>query len=302
MIQTRTNYIKNSQLGSREVKNLILKYLYKSGVDLNLKYETIRADKDLDNIKDNDYIICPRFSGTRTWILFFSVDDHYYAVNFPKHSQRKKEDLIIHPIDINVSPLFYRGTIMEGIYFRMDDHRYLVIDEVYMLAGQDETLKPKDDRLNNLSSFIKKNTNVNPYYNIFVSQFFNINKKSLRDLYEKIKSDPKIQEIIFYPKYHGKKIYNYSIIDADLIDNVIKVAQFLLEKTPSPDVFNLLSPTSRCKIDIAFIPDIATSKKCKTWFKDNNCKELLVKCHMDMGKKKWIPMEIIESDMNDIDK
>lgn len=298
MTQPSSDYVKNYKLGSQDTKNKILKYLYSSTINLNLKYENIANNKDLDNIKYNDYVICPRFSGTRSWIIFFNVDNDYYAVNFPKHSQKKKEDLFIHPIDMSVSKEFYRGTIMEGIFFRMEDERYLVIDEVYKLAGEDQLLKPKEDRLNHLTHYIKTSTNANPNFHMYVSQYFNINKKSLKDLYEKIKADPKIQEILFYPKLYGGKIYNYTIIDSDLIDNVVKLATFYLQKTGSPDVYNLLSIGSKTKIDTAHIPDMETSKKCKQWFKFNKTKELTVKCQMDLDKKKWVPLEIIEEDLD----
>ncbi|XWV24826.1 mg600 protein [Tupanvirus deep ocean] len=297
MSETLVKYVKNANLGSREVKNKILKYLYSSNINLNLKYEIITNIKDLDNIKDNDYIICPRFGGTRSWILFFQIDNNYYAVNFPKHSQRKKEDLYIHPIEMSVSKQFYRGTIMEGIFFKMDEKKYLVVDEVYMLEGQNQLLKPKDDRLNYLKKYFQTYTNINENYYMYVSQYFTLSKSSLKELYEKIKSDPKIQDIIFYPKIFGRKIYNYTIIDSDLVDNVIKLSQFYMQKTASPDVFNLLAPNSKNKIDIAYIPDTYTSKMCRQWFKDNKAKELLVKCQMDMEKKKWVPIELVEQEI-----
>ncbi|AEX61782.1 putative mRNA capping enzyme [Megavirus courdo11] len=101
--------IKNAGLGTREVKNLVLKYLYSSRVNLNLRHEYIKNEKDLDNIRDNDYIVCPRFSGTRSWILFFKSEyDIYYAVNFPKHSQKKKNILIYFP-----SMLLYQKIFIE---------------------------------------------------------------------------------------------------------------------------------------------------------------------------------------------
>jgi len=290
--------IKNANLNSRAVKNKILNYLYTSNINTSLKYEPISNIKDMENIKNNDYIICPRFRGTRSWIIFFRTGDNFYAVNFPKHSKRKREDLQIHPIDISVSKEFYRGTIMEGIYFRIDKKRYLVIDEVYLLAGENQLLKPKDDRLNNLIQYIKTSTNMNPNFFMYVSQYYSVGKKSLKDLYEKIKADPKIQEIIFYPKFYSRKIYSYTIIDSDLVDTIIKLTQFRLQKTKSPDVYNLLSTTTNNKIDIAYVPDMETSKKCKQWFKDNKAKELLVKCQMDMDKKKWIPLELIEDDLD----
>lgn len=298
MTHNTGKYPKNLQINTKEVKNKILKYLYSSQVNLNLKYENIMSDNDLDDIRDNDYIVCPRFSGTRSWIIFFKDGENYYAVNFPKHSQRKREDLMIHPIDINVHPSFYLGTIMEGIFYRIEDYRYLTVDEVYILAGQNQLLKAKDDRLNYLNSFIKNSISVNPYFNIMVSQYYSIGKKSLQTMYEKIKSDSKIQEIIFYPKIYGRKIYTYTLIDTDLIDNIVKLTYFRLQKTTSPDVYNLLATESGNKVDIAYIPDMATSKKCKQWFKDNKNKELLVKCQMDINKKKWVPIEMVETDID----
>nr|URM62139.1 mRNA capping enzyme [Mimivirus sp.] len=99
--------IKNAGLGTREVKNLVLKYLYSSRVNLNLRHEYIKNEKDLDNIRDNDYIVCPRFSGTRSWILFFKSEyDIYYAVNFPKHSQKKKNILIYFPLMLLYQKIF----------------------------------------------------------------------------------------------------------------------------------------------------------------------------------------------------
>lgn len=290
-------YFKNEALNSWEIKNKILKYLYSSHINLSLKHEIISSPKHLDNIRDNDYIICPRFNGIRSWIIFFHINNNYYAVNFPKHSQRKRDDLHIYPIDVSVHEDFYLGTIMEGIFFRMDEKKYLVIDEVYMLSGINQLLKSKDDRLNNLLQYIKKNTNINPNYQLYVSQYYNIDDKSLMDLYEKIKSDPKIQEIIFYPKMYGRKIYTYTIIDSDLVDNVIKLSKFYMQKTNSSDVYILYSIKNGNKVDIAYIPDISTSKKCKQWYKDFKTNKLLVKCQMDMNKKKWIPIEIVEEDL-----
>lgn len=292
-------YNKNSNLGSPVVKNKILKYLY-SKVSSIIKHECIAGEKDLNNIRDNDYIICPRFRGTRSWIIFFRSGDEYYAVNFPQHSQRKKQELFIHSLDISVTKDFYYGTVMEGIFFKMDENKYLIIDEVYLLAGENQLLKPKDDRLAYLSKYLTENMLRNPTYNMYVSQFFQTDKTNLKELYEKIKNDTNIQEIIFYPKIFGRKIYSYTIIDTDLVDNVIKISSFRMQKTENPDVYKLLTIKYATKIGIAYIPDIETSKKCKSWFKHNKCKELVVKCQMDMEKKKWVPIELVEQDIDDI--
>ncbi|MEM0354037.1 MAG: hypothetical protein QXW79_00510 [Thermoplasmata archaeon] len=280
-------YSKNQNLNLPNVRKKIFRYVYQY-VKTELYFETISSNKDLDYIRNNDYIICPEFNGTRVLIIFVRFGNQYYAVNFFK---RKNGN--IHPIDITVSKEFYNGTIMEGIFFRMDEKRYLIVDEVYLLAGHNQLLKSKDDRLTELSTFIVKNTIINPKYNMYVSQFFHIDKEGLSSLYEKIKSDPKIQRIIFYPKIYGKKIYCYTIIDDDLVDQIIKTALFHMQSTPNPDVYYLFSPNSKIKSGIAYIPDIETSKKCKMWFKIKKSKELLVRCKMDMDKKKWIPLELV---------
>lgn len=77
----------------------------------------------------------------------------------------------------------------------------------------------------------------------------------------------------------------------------MRFAQYMLQKTEHPDVYNLLSVSTGKKVELAYIPDMETSKRCKQWFKDNKTKELLVKCQMNMDKKKWIPIELIEEDV-----
>ncbi|BCS83284.1 putative mRNA-capping enzyme [Cotonvirus japonicus] len=297
---SKINRIKNLNLGSRDTKMRVLKYLYSTGINMNIKHNFIAGENDLNAIRDNDYVICPRFSGTRSWIIFFKGDDDvYYAVNFPKHGYKKREEINIFPVNVSVSEKFYNGTIMEGIYFKMDKKRYLIVDELYMLKGHNQLLKSKTDRLDLLTRKFKKSVMVNPTYSMLVSQYFHIDKQNIKELYDKIKSDISIQEIIFYPNTYGKKIYSYTIIDHDLIDNVIKVSQLFLEKTSSPDVYNIYYINSDKKIDVAYIPDMETSKKCKQWFKETREKKLLVKCKKDMINKKWIPVELIEQDLLD---
>lgn len=296
MSYSSSQYSKNENLSSADVKNKILKYLYTNIVS-DVKHEIIKNENDLDNIRNNDYLICPRFKGTRSWILFFTLEDKYYAVNFPKHSQKKKEALRIHAIEIGISKELYRGTIMEGIYFGVGNYKYLIIDEIYLLAGENQMLKPKDDRLNFLSRNIKKFIVVNECYQMYVSQFYYCNKKSLEDLYEKIKSDDKIQEITFYPKISNNKIYSYVILDSDVVDNIIKRKVFNMHKTNNPDVYQLSSHRKNKKIGIAYIPTLDLSKKCKQWYKDAKKTDLLVKCQLDLVKNKWIPMEILEEDV-----
>lgn len=277
--------IKNADLQLVSVRQKLVDYLH-NNIDLPKRPFQITNEQDLVDIRDNDYIVCPRLVGTVCWILFCKFDNYYYAVNFPKKNPRH-----IHPINIGVVKDFYSGTIMEGVYYSDGYNHFLVIDEVYLFAGATQLLKSKDDRLTELAERINKDS-VNEYtYKMHVSKYYQIDKKNLQELFDYIKADEKVREIMFYPKIYGRKIYRYGIMNYDIVDHVIKNSKFLLQKTNNPDVYNLLLLTGE-KIDIAYIPDIETSKTCKRWFKASSKDEaILVKCQYHFEMKKWIPKD-----------
>lgn len=292
---TAPNHKKNINLNTAKTKSKILNYL--SGhIDHKSKPCLIKNEQDLDRIRDQDYIICPQIDGIRSWIVFVKLDDCYYAVNFPKNTARDN-NIPIHPVGISVGKEFYAGTIMEGTFYAIDENKYIIIDEVYLFAGQNQLLKPKDDRLNYLSGCFSQRTMRNETYRIYVSEFYQTDKEDLAKLYDKVKSDTKISDIIFYPKNYGKKIYIYSIIDTDLIDDEIKFTTFFVSKTKNTDVYNLSTLDTKKKMGIAYIPDQETSKNCKNWFKNKKTKEVIAKCKWNQEKKKWIPIEVIEEDI-----
>lgn len=301
---TTSEYNKNVNINDPNTKNMILKYLYSKNLKNIQKFSGIQKIVDMDNIRDGDYIVCPRFDGARSWIIFFKSQGaaheipNYYAVSFPKHSQYKKINLKIHTVDISVSRELYNGTIMEGIFYKVANEKFLIIDEVYTLCGQNQLLKSKTDRLNNLSKFLTDNTMQTQNFHMYVCQYFLLTETNLSELYDKIKSDNRIRDLIFYPQIYGRKIYQYTIIDIDINDDIVKIGTFKLQKTSSPDVYNIISFKTNNKIDIAYLPDMATSKKCKQWFKDEKANEITVKCRMNMEYKKWVPFELIETDID----
>lgn len=311
-MQKPEQIFKNRNLNSASVKNRILRYLYRSNINLDTKHEHIVSEKDLDTIRDKEYIVCPRYSGVRSWIMFFRDNTNYYAVNFPKHNQHRKDILQIHPVDIVVSSDLYLGTVMEGIYYRDESSRYLAVDEVYTLGGVSQLLRKKTDRLNSLANFFKTNLKANPQYVMYVGQHYAINPMNLSQLHEKIKDENRIQDIIFYPQIYGGVIHSYTIIETDRADDIIKLSEFYMEKTVNPDVYKLLSIDSRTKVDLAYIPDIGTSRMCRDWFVAPRSKakakgakkraqkitELRVRCREDIEKRKWIPIELVEEDLD----
>lgn len=83
------------------------------------------------------------------------------------------------------------------------------------------------------------------------------------------------------------------ITGEDLIDPIIKMSIFKMKKTNKPDAYDLLDISTGKKIDIAIIPDMQTSKKCKKWYSSNKTDILHIKCQFIFDKKKWLPIEIV---------
>ena len=296
-MNSNTNKIKNENLASDEVKNLVLQFLY-TNVDIDVKYTNLTSEDQLQHIAGDDYVICPRYDGVRSWIIFMKHNNHRYAVNLPVHSQFKKLNLNIHiyPIEIAVSEEMYAGTILEGVYFCMENVRHLVIDEVYLLGGSSQLTKTKEYRLEYASNFLKNNTMPNPSYKLIMSQIYKPTKKDLTKCYEKLKNNPSIRSMTFYPNMYGNKIFSYSIVETDLIEDIICYDVFRMKRSDKPDIYYLAEDSEEEVEDrglIAYIPDMSTSKLCKKWF-TKRTKEIKVKCKMD-NDNRWIPIESLEN-------
>jgi hypothetical protein len=94
---------------------------------------------------------------------------------------------------------------------------------------------------------------------------------------------------------HPKKSINNSNILTN--DNTI----YYIEKTDMPDVFNLFTFNKQMnlyeKVDIAYIPNIKTSKFMRELFKDQNIiTKLKMKCFAinKNNKTRWVPTELVK--------
>ena len=290
---------KNIRLYDPKIQDRIFKYL-KSKVTYKPKMLNLTKKSEFDEIKDNDYILCPEYEGVRSWIMFFRMEDCYYAVNFPKYNEGSGKKSAIYPADVMVHKDLYNGTIMEGVYYKSNDgNRYLVIDEIYMYCGQDQLLRSKQDRLEILSKCIKK-FEQNFKFHIYPSLYYKIDKSQLSSLFSNICADEFIRNVIFYPSMIGRNIYRYTIIETDRKEDVVDVSSFIMQKTPNPDVYDLYkSSDSKKKLGIAYISDTAASKKWRAEFKESGKDKLTVKCNYVASKKKWQPIEVIKDKIVD---
>src|SRR5690625_865792 len=119
---------KNFNLNTKSVHNKIIKYLHDHvETDMTKPFRNLNSEHDLEKIRKQEYVVVPRFLGVRSWIIIMRDEDNSnncYAVNFPKQNKRSNE-IKIHPIDCAMDGDLYNGTIMEGIYYRSDNVRYL---------------------------------------------------------------------------------------------------------------------------------------------------------------------------------
>lgn len=280
---------KNYDLDNPTIRTRILRYV--SDHVASKRFELITCRDDLDVIRDNDYVICPSYYGVRSMAVIISRNSQFYAITFTKKGDRRQSSTTLFPIDVAFDRSLYCGTIFDGIFFQHGEVKYFVIDEVYLLEGINQMLKPKDERLNDLSSVFKYKVRQTQNYQIYINRCYDLSSGSLRQLNEKICSDVNINEIVFYPKRHGKKVYSYTILPSDRNEHIVKISVFKMRKTKSPDVFKLYT-LNDTKMGVAYIPDTATSKKCRAWFQDSRKTELRVKCQMSSESAKWIPVEM----------
>lgn len=284
--------IKNKDLNSSFTKQLVVKYVH-DRVDGTVKPTNITKMEDVAAIKKGNYIVVPKHFGERSWMVFMKSDGYYYAVTLPKQNRRNiVNDVRLSPVEVPVEEKLYNGTIVEGTLSITGGIITFIIDEIYYLAGSLQIPKSRSTRMNDFIDGMRTNFGGIQGYNIRVCNFYELDEENLKVFYEKIKLDNTIQDVMFYPQIYGKTIYSYMVTREDLEDQVIRIAVLNMKKTKQPDAYELFDITSGTKIDIAIIPDMQTSRKCKKWFSTNKTDILQVKCRYLFDKKKWLPLEI----------
>lgn len=286
---------KNENLSSTEVKDKIHQYLMQhlpKRIAASKAFTEHEKDTFIEIIKHDDYVVYPRMNGTPVWIVMIKLNDQYYAVNYAKRLNAA-QDITLHALPIQFKSNLYCGTIMEGIYFRVQTKQIIVIEDVFWLHGETQLLKPKDTRMTYLSSQLGQSVKVNLNYTLHVAQHYKINKNGLINLYESIKCNNMIHSIVFCSRKYGKTSFTYTIENDDLKDDIIHMSTFTMIKTKKPDVFTLIHINGQ-KEGIAYIPTMQVSKMCRQWYDKNNCKELSVICQMDNTKRQWVPKQLAQ--------
>ena len=286
---------KNPDIGSHSSFKKIFSYLNNNVKITNHNPIKISSQSDLKIIKENNYYIVPRWNGTYSWMVFTMINDCYYAVTFPKNNKYDGKQRLF-PVDLRGKEVMYDGTIFDGIFYKNHEKnsRHFIVHDVYLLEGRNILNLNRLDRMTMLNGYLNINIQRNPSYDITACVNYFINNESISNLYNTSKMmETNIVSWMFYPHNSGHPTYYYNIQNNDFIIIQNKNRLFIMVKSKIPDVYHLydLHGDKKNKIDIAYIPDITTSKKCASWFEDET--ELKVLCKNVDGK--WIPLQVIDN-------
>jgi hypothetical protein len=289
---------KNIELDNQITRNILFRYFDSFNIK-NYKIIRITKNEDIMNIKRNDYNIYPAYNGARVWLMLYSYNNIYYFVSFSRHILAKRSTTTIFPINNGASKKLYSGTLMEATYFSDNNKKFFIVNDIHCISNEDQSLVDRCEKIKIMKNIFRNNEIVQHDNCIIrVGDNYKIDKFALGDMYEKIKLNPSISEIMFYPNMTDGTIYHYTITPEDIKDKHIRGCVFLLRKKKS-DAYEVINTKTLRKIDLAYIPDLQTSKMCAGWFKDNlHTKELLVMCYFDNEQNKWIPKYLADDDTN----
>jgi hypothetical protein len=274
IMNSTTHDKKNQNLNNINIQKKIFKYLMDHIP--KRKYDPIKIHNwdDVREIKENVYYVVPKFIGAYSWMLFLNIDNCYFAITI--HKKSINNQFRIYPIDACGRKPIYDGTIIDGIFFKKPDtnQKYFIINEVYYLEGRNMTNISRMDRMSIISEYIKENIQRSPNYYIAVCNNYQLTEDGITDVYNVSKNDKQICGWLFYPSYYSgnNHVFYYPFQFNDFVITQEQNKIFLMVKTNRVDGYQLYELDTNQKIGIAYIPNIATSHKCKSWFTNEDNK------------------------------
>lgn len=298
---------------SNDEKNHLLSYIYNKINLSDLKYKILESESDLIDIKKG-YYVSPNYNGINCLLVFFKSSDKHYSFLVERKtlnynwSQIDLDRIKIHPVKIRFREDIYNGTIFDGI-LNSGINNFFTICDTYYFRGENFLNIDVFTKSLNISAYLKCNyiddDNLNDL-KIKVSKFKDLFET--KNLINNI--DPDARGIAFYPKKSGLKyllinlqsqkkqeIKDNNNIYEEIPNNTEGV--FKIKKTETIDVYNLYlcavikkkerNVLKSRRIDIAYIPTIECSKKCRDILKNKD--NTLIYCIYNKVKNKWIPIK-----------
>lgn len=294
--------------------NMIMNYGIKkdilSYVERQIKMELIENKKiqtvnELNIIKNGKYIVAPNYEGNAYLLVFIKIKENYYSVLIDKTTLNKKinyNDLKIISIKLRADDKLYKGTIMDGKILKQDNSSTFIVLDVYVVNGNDVMQYTIDERINKINECIEKDIKIDRNVlnmDIKLTKIYKI--EELEELVDRIrKSKVNVNGLIFMNR---EKVDHYEYVEKKP-EKIMSVLE--IERTEIPDVYNIYvyklvkDTKEKVKYGIAGIPDMNTSKMCKTIFKTNE--RVVMNCEYYREFSKWKPISIEnEKDIDTID-
>lgn len=308
---------------SKEAINAIIdiKYLFiNNNIDMKkFSYKILEFTSDLVQLDDTYKYITPIYTGENYIFIFFKNCNKYISILIKKKDIYKLKNEDINKLNILNKKVYlgeniYKGTILEGTLLNTNNE--FVINDVYMLCGEQMIDKLYYSKIMNISSYINNNYSKTDNRNelkLYVNSVFDIKEfKNMIDN-KNIENKKYMKGIAFNKKISDTRLLyflNNEVKGIDIADKKIPGLNyksnlnnnknseniFMMKKTEMYDVYNLLEKDNNgeytINIGIAYLPNVDSSKYWGEVF--NNKSKTLVKCIFNQNKNKWTPIDNLE--------
>lgn len=280
----------NIDINSDKTRENIFNFLYKH-TDSHYESKIITNLEIVQKFKNSKYVAFAKNKGNKVWLLFCKLNDIYYRVSFPCHYKEKQNTIEIFPLNAQFYKPFYNGTILEATFFKIDDKKIFVVDNVIMLCGKIVNMYERSYNLSEVNVSLRK-TRQNSNFEICTAHVYQFDKNELANLYNFVCENPNIEAIVFSPNNSIRnKNYTYYIENDDKNKEklITTYSVFEMKKTNNPDVYILYSKDDNEEIGNAYIPTKDLSLMCRKWFKSRK-ETVYVKCKKT--GEKWEPYSL----------
>jgi hypothetical protein len=213
----------SNNLNDKHTKKNLIDYIYDTLDISHFKYELLKVQDHLLNIKKN-YLISPNYNGTNCLLVFIKLAGKYFSFLLDRKMlsynklQVDLEKINLIPVRLRLDTEVYKGTIFDGmiLHNKSKNKTIYVINDIYKFRGQNLINVKMEYKEINISTYLNSQmVSDNNMNNIIVvpNKFFKLEdiKSVINTEIEKCPYSENIKGIAFYPETSGVKyIYLYS--------------------------------------------------------------------------------------------
>lgn len=285
-------------------KKKILDFLLNNVEEYNFNYQVINNESHLMKLKNLQYFVTPNIAGDNYLFVCKKINNIYYNVIIKKKTLGNLENInynniIMLSLKVRMSTSTYNGTIFDGKIVNLGGCSVFIINDAYMLYGQDLLEDNLDKRHEKVNKFLDESYIIDNNMNVVDFRLNKLNDISdIKDLvYNRMdKSVYNFDSIAFLPKVKDQKYIFYFNNKHSYI-----MEKNMLGKKIDVDVIELFTKDvedDTRRVGIAHIPTTKCSKICAQHITDRLTP---IKCRLNPSFKKWEPIEIYIDDNIKID-